>query len=373
MQLRLLLCAALLAMTSFAQTPFKGMYVNGFAEILGNPDKEDSLLRYASSNGFTSLSLYNLHLIDFEEAISVSNLAHFIRKARVDYQFSEMGAVGENAGSFSNRITPYNLGRADTNEQFNVFNLEFEFWAPGSIANYYCADYLQPGGYSCDEPGAFAFYMRQLEIMDSITALYNWKSEIYLGHFDQQQATSMAAIADRILLSNYNADPENTFPYSETRLERLGNTGFDVTVAALFSAEPDYLQPWLIGHNNDLDSAFQIYKHAYQAAEGAWKQHVRLIGQQWFTYSDLPYQIGTAGLISMDEISFKVFPNPAEDYVEIISIPGIKPVLTNLDGQILPIDIQPIEDRNLYLNLNHLSPGIYMLYIGNKPVKLTKL
>lgn len=373
MHLRLLLFFVLPAITGFSQTSFKGMYVNGFAEILGNPDKEDSLLRYAASNGFTSLSLYNLHLIDLEASNSVENLAHFIRRARIDYHLSEVGAVGENAGSFSNRILPFNLSRTDTNERFNVFNLEFEFWVPSSIDNYYCADYLQPGGYTCDEAGAFAFYMRQLEIMDSITELYNWKSEIYLGHFDQQQATQMAAIADRILLSNYNADPENAFPYSETRLERLGNTGFEVTVAALFSAEPDYLQPWLINHDNDPDSAYHIFLSAYQSAEGTWKQHIRLVGQQWFAYSHLPYQIGTAGLNSLHTVLlFAVYPNPMTDYVEITGTQGILPILSDLNGKTIHTDIQQINPDHFQLNFN-ISPGVYVLHIGDAHVLLTRL
>jgi hypothetical protein len=361
----------MLVLTSFAQTPFKGMYVNGFADILGYTEQEDSLLEYAESNGFTALSLYNLHSIDLTETITVESLAAFLRKARVDHALTEIGAIGENANGFRNRILPYNLSRTDTNERFNVFNLEFEFWVSSSIDNYYCADYLLPGGYTCDEAGAFSFFMRQLEVMDSITALYGWKSEIYLGHFDESQATAMAEIADRILLSNYNSDPYNAFPYSEARLERLGNSGFEVSVAGLFSAEPDYLQPWLLSHNNDLDAVFAIYASDYEEATGTWKDHIQLVGQQWFTYSDLPYQLGTVGLpITDPDAGFTIYPNPATTYIEVHGFLQLTPVLTDVNGKQISTDFEQILTNHLQLNLSVLSPGIYFLQLDAFRVKI---
>ncbi|MEI6816871.1 MAG: hypothetical protein WCL14_09700, partial [Bacteroidota bacterium] len=38
----------------------KGLYVDGFSNILGNTNSEDSLLHYAHDNGFNYLALYDL-------------------------------------------------------------------------------------------------------------------------------------------------------------------------------------------------------------------------------------------------------------------------------------------------------------------------
>ena len=73
-----------LASMSFAQLPeHRGMYVDGFvSQILVNKQETDKLLDFIESNHFNALTLYELHLIDFENVRQVRELSRFIRNAR---------------------------------------------------------------------------------------------------------------------------------------------------------------------------------------------------------------------------------------------------------------------------------------------------
>ncbi|MGZ3865658.1 MAG: hypothetical protein ACXVNR_04300, partial [Bacteroidia bacterium] len=67
----------------------KGLYVDGFSTILGNAQREDSLLNYAQYNGFNYLALYDLWQVHTAHNLTTANtctvLANFIQNAKQNY------------------------------------------------------------------------------------------------------------------------------------------------------------------------------------------------------------------------------------------------------------------------------------------------
>jgi hypothetical protein len=77
---------------------------------------------------------------------------------------------------------------------------------------------LQGAGLTCDEDGAFQFYMQELEAIKSLATQNDVITEVYLGWFNQNQADQIKLFADRVLLSNYQLNPQNCFDVSSQRL-----------------------------------------------------------------------------------------------------------------------------------------------------------
>lgn len=312
-----ILIAFTLQLNLFAE---KGLYVDGFASILGNTNKEDSLLNYAQQNGFTYLALYELQIVhasnDLTTVLTSQPLATFILKAKTMYSILEVGACGENFWWFDNIISVYNTIHSNPNEKIDVYNLEFEFWNTGSVGpgQYYCTTYLTPGGFSCDTTGAFGFYMKELTSIDSLAAIDGVTSEIYVGWFNAWQASQMILKADRILLHSYVTNVNNVYSYTQTRLSYLGSGAGIVDVMPIFSSEPGFLGPWL--SLNPEPGAYTSYTNDFALETGLWKTNINLLGYQWFAYSFMPYGL-PAGVEDITKDVSRVYPNPFLSKIDI--------------------------------------------------------
>lgn len=77
----------------------KGYYVNGFNTILGNTQREDSVLLFAKNNGFNYLTLYDFHLVNnttpLTNTTTAQTFANFISKAKTQYSITEVSVAGE--------------------------------------------------------------------------------------------------------------------------------------------------------------------------------------------------------------------------------------------------------------------------------------
>ncbi len=278
-----------------AQTALRGMYIDNFNLIIGNTNKEDSLLQYAQDSSFNYLALYSLHTLNLNNTTTANSLGAFIYKARVMYGITYVGAVCETYSSFQNKITPYNLGRTDDNEKFNVFNLEFEFWTSSSVnpGGYYCTQYLQSANCSCDTSGGFKYFISELHKIDSLAATQNVISETYLGWFNQGQAQQIHSNVDRILLHAYRTGTSSLYSYSSTRLQYLASSNTMVDVAPIFSAEPSFMGPWLDSHTQV--DAYNQYKTDFDNDNSSWKQYINILGHQWFDWGFMPKPVPGSG------------------------------------------------------------------------------
>ncbi len=286
----------LLATNARSQAPaFRGIYLDGFRNILGNTVKEDSVLQYAADSSFNYIALYDLQTINFSSSSSVNTLASFMRKARETYGIANIGAVGESYSTFLNKIAPYNNQRTNVNEKFNVFNLEFEFWTTSSVnpGGAYCTAYLQPNGCSCDSSGGFKFFISNMHLIDSLAATQGAISETYVGWFNQGQGSQIQRNVDRVLLHAYRTDPSSVYGYSKTRLQYLASNNSVVNVAPIFSNESIFMGPWLTSHQQS--EAYTKYKSDFQADNSSYVQYINMLGYQWFDYGFMPKPVPGTG------------------------------------------------------------------------------
>ncbi len=350
---------------SFSQTLVKGLYVDKFNLILGNIQKEDSLLNYAVNKGFNYLALYDLWTIHTTSSLTNTTtalpLANFLNKARTTYSITNIGATGENYWFFSNVIHIYNQQHSNPNHKFTVYNLEFEFWITSSVntGGIYCTTYLQPGGFTCDTSGGFKFYIRELKRIDSLANTVGVTSETYIGWPNSGHAKAIVKNCDRILLHAYVSNESTTYNYTRNRLMDLAGAASLAKIIPIFSAEPSFMGPW-VQLNTPLQ-AYTNYNANFLSETGPWKSNVSVLGYQWFTYSFMPkaLTLGVTELVNSSE--FYVMPNPSEN--------GILNIKTDFTGEMKLLDsfgkevlaFQTEKNKPLQINTAEIPNAIYYL------------
>ncbi len=375
MKKHLLVLILLLQLTSFSFSQnVKGLYVDGFAAILGNVQKEDSLLRFAENNGFNYLTLYQMHIVNANTPLtnvsSAQTFANFVEKAKTQFSILQVGVASENFNAFNNVYHVYNQQHSNPNQKIDVYNLEFEFWVSSSVeaGGVYCDDYLQPNGIPCDTAGGFDFFVSTLHKIDSLAALDGAISEAYFGWFnDGQGAEIVESGVDRILLSAYipsaSYDQSYLEGYLSTRLERLASAETPVKVLPLMSAESAFMHDWAIA--NPFFLPYTHFVDNLSAETDPWKNYIVPEGIQWFTYTDMPLKNMDLGVIDNKFSSTLLYPNPVNGILHINSSELIEHILvTDLDGNVL------IESGCAStLDLKDLTTGIYLVILKTNSVQ----
>jgi hypothetical protein len=265
------------------------LYVDDFKKILDNPTRRTALLAYAQSHQINELILYELHLVNTVHNLSNATtnqiLADFIKSAKTTYGITRISAAGESAGWFQANIITYNATRSLASEKFDALGLEFEFWTPSAVSMYYCPDYLVPNNLPCDSAGAFLFCKNQLVQMKALTAAstHPMSVEMYVGWPNLGQLHQLSAVADKMFIHAYVANPSTSFNYTSARLNYYANYAGTANVYIIFSSEPDFMQTWLLGHS--MAEAETLFTTAYNASSGAWKNHVNFAGFVYFAYT----------------------------------------------------------------------------------------
>lgn len=367
----------LLSMQTSLSQEIKGMYVDGFASILGDEIKEDSLLQFAQNNGFNYLTLYQLHVVNANTPLAdfnaASSFANFISKAKNQYGILEIGAAGENYNSFYNSIHQYNLQHPADSQKVDVFNLEFEYWNTPAVSSggYYCDSYLTPNSLPCDTSGGFIYYLNTLKKIDSLAAITNSKSECYLGWFNQAHGAQIAACGvDRILLHIYitsaNYSPSYQFNYADTRLQNLVSEFSTVDVMPIYSSETDFMYDFAL--NNDFYLPFQELETTLNSVTDNWKNYINLIGIQWFAYSYLPKKNLDLGLEISDFNKLKIYPNPATDWLVINDLlqSSTQISVRDLNGTLVlhkTFNENELNSKNIKFDVSRLQFGFYTIEI----------
>ncbi len=266
---------------------YQGLYIDGLSDILGEEQAESELLDFVKSHNFTTLSLYEIQKILHKGDISketTDELASFISRARNEFGINHIAGIAENADFFTNVISKYNSVRGEAAEKMDVYNVEFEFWNDGPIYDFYCDYYLKPSGLPCDTSGAYTFFKTQFKDIHQLSVQDKCICETYVGWPAAQQAKEMLANANRILVHAYVTDPVEAFEYVKERLSYYGIAG-KANIIIIFSAEPEFLGPWL--NSNKPEEAYTIFLKNYNEDHSAWKKNIKLLGYQWYVYSEL--------------------------------------------------------------------------------------
>ena len=351
-----------------------GLYVNNFKDIVGDSSAETALLNYAQTNGFNYLILYNLSYIN-NNMFAIDNqttslpLANFITNAKSNYGIMQVAAVGEKNSSFD-KIKIYNsFYPSNPEKRFDVFNLEFEFWNANSTSsgNYYCTTYLQPNGYSCDESGAFDFYINQLMLMHAYGDENGILIETYIGYINQAQADLIAQYTDRVLIHYYRQSDvynngDSIYQYHPERITFLA-TGHQVTVMPIFSARSNHMYNWLIAPHT-LTQPYQTWlngQNGFNSQTAPWASNVNMAGYVWYRYSDLLAIFQTLETTDyftanqqikyvpiLNELQFNNFED--EDDVRIYTITGVEITQFKVSNK----------------SLSKISKGIYIVQVSTK-------
>jgi len=304
-----------------SESIIKALYIDHFFEadsshiILGNPVEEELLFNYAQNCGYNYLILYGLSAVPLgSDPESVNALRSFVRRAHERYNI-KLGCVGQSSKFFARIHNKYqSLDIVDSIERLDSYNLEFEFWKSyhsGIYQGYYCENYLEPNGYSCDSIGAFEFAMNELDKIDSIAGiLSNPKAlrytsdvttEIYVGWINQYQAQVLATkseqgILDRILGAVYkSASPAGNlnlyhFFHQTERLAFLGAPQKKVNFLPIFAvkeSQGNHLHDWLdtIG---SIPLVWEHYSREFYQDTSSYTDSIHLQGYAWYNYSNMP-------------------------------------------------------------------------------------
>lgn len=358
----------------FNSNAMRSMYVDDFAAILGNVTAEDELLSYSQSNGIEILLLYDLHIVNanypLDDFATNTILADFIYKAKTNFGIVKVGAVGENGDFFTNIIQAYNDTRSDHAEQFDIYNLEFEFWNqyftdPGG---YYCTSYLIPNGLPCTNDGAFQFFFAQLQVMDQLADLsfHPITTEAYVGWPTVAQ-TTVFGFMDRVLVHAYVSDANDAYAYANDRLADIASTnGGSLEVSIIFSTEPAFMQSWL--ENNSMSSAETIFYTDWQDASISWANNIDLVGFTYFAYG-----FNANITVGMEEAShdeqIKISPNPVLDILTIGSTSHLQRVeIYDHLGQLV------LETSENAIDVSDLSNGVYFIHVlSDQDVEVIKM
>lgn len=370
------------SLTISAQT-VRGLYINDFVDIIGDPTAENELLEFAQQHGFNYLLCYNLYFIHTQKfsitkADSAQPLADFMRRARRDYGIQSFGVVGESARSFE-RLEIYNQLYPDAAARFDVFNLEFEFWNQNMINKYYCDAYLSKNQLPCDTAGAFAYYHQQLIQIKEQATRSGALTEVYIGKPTPEQCKKIGAICDRVLVHYYRSSPlynngNSIYNYLSYRLPALAPTEGTLDILPIFGAGPKFMGNWI--ERNSLSEAFSIYmdgQNAYNPKTESWKNHLNIVGAQWYRYTDL--RVDLAGTTSASDSTtnndlssagvptdFVVLPGTFDSQIIIPKIASGPATLQLLDhnGNILG-QSKNSDQPSVRLNIQRFEPGVYFL------------
>jgi hypothetical protein len=300
----------------------RALYVDDFFSadsseiILGDAVAEQVLFDYAKNCGYNYLILYGLSAVPLgSQPESVEALKRFVRRAHEEYGI-KLGCIGQSSKFFNRIHEKYqNLDTVSAIERIDSYNLEFEFWKSynsGIYQGYYCENYLEPNGYSCDSIGAFEFAMDELNIIDSLSNLFmksnQISTEIYIGWINEYHAEVLAqkmqdSIIDRILGAVYKPPLEDGslnlyyFYHQLRRMGFLGSQGNTINFLPIFAvkeSEGNHLGDWMdtIG---SIPYVWEHYQSEFLKDTAAYAENINLQGYVWYNHSNMPLCFDSLG------------------------------------------------------------------------------
>jgi hypothetical protein len=269
------------------------LYVDNFSNILGNPGKEDKLLLFAKRNNFKTLILYQLNKVDkrwsLTDASKNTILADFISKAKTKYSIQNVGASGESATFFTDRIDPYNNTRKNSDEKFDVYNLEYEYWSKNASGDdgYYCENYLRDNNLSCTRAGSFQYFVNNLKELNALSSKseHNIKIEVYLAYFSKEEMKVINELCYRVIIHAFGKNPKTAINSATKSLKLIMNLNSSIKTSILLSTRMNHMGYWF-KHNSLGKSESLLFKEMNGKSLNLRKQ-LNLDGFSYQTYSYL--------------------------------------------------------------------------------------
>lgn len=370
----------------FGQIELVGLYVNDFRDIIGDPVAEEALFDFANENGFNYLLLYNLdyihhniaHLDDPEES---EVMADFIERAKKERGIVQVGAVGETDASY-NKVQAFNAFQGDNwFRKFDVLNLEFEYWAntAGGTFNYYCENYLEPGGYACTNAAAFEFYQSEIEDIDERAHEMGIISEIYLGYPNDAEGTALGERCDRILLHYYRTsdtygDGSSIYNYYPNRIRAIALSDRKPAVMPIFSSRSYHMGPWLLTHSlhQPMDT-WRFGVEGYEEDDSEGVHDLPISGYQWYRYTSFLEPGGDIiepiaplpGVFSEEDVELEIIPFSSSLTLSLKteeeSVHASAYQVRDVHGKIMFHQLSA--DETVSISTDTFAPGIYFFSV----------
>ncbi len=390
----LVFLSILLSLFVFEAKAVKGLYVNDFKNIVGDVAEENALLAYAQSNGFDYLLLYNLYFIhhnnfDITDPASAQPLADFIEKAKTMYGVKEVAAVGEKFSSFD-IIHDYNLDHATNhNQQFDVYNIEFEFWNDNLTdpGEYYCTTYLTGAGLTCDTAGAFDYYIDQMCRLDSLCDTYDYlNSETYIGYPTAGQSRLLADCTDRVLVHYYRSSDvynngNSIYNYNAYRLADLAESMEQSVIMPIFNCKESFMGEWL--DSVPETQAFDTWMNGlngYNSTSGDWKENTQVDGYVWFYQSCMRTHDSISTTVKLQQIGeLKLFPNPASSFITLTTNSNYQLKIEDLEiynllGERVNFELpkSTTDQTHFRIDTQNWMNGVYFVQWRDKTIRFLK-
>ena len=287
---------------SKAQTySYKALYVYSIDSILNDATgkTEDVLLRYCRDSSFNAL-IISPGVLNLNTSSSyTTKLAAFIKKAKTRYGLKYFTAVVSDYTTLLSEVHPYQASRTDSLEKFSFYNYEFEYWNDASYLSggSYCSNFLSPS-YTCDSVGAWSYFTKNMKKVDSLAAVDNIKSSLYIGVSSKDPVKNqwIANNVDLIMIACYNADTSKLYMSHTTgKFTNFASTGHMVTVIPIFASltksAAENLRLWLkvppTGKHAE-SSAMPIFMREYALLSSTVKSKINIPGYAWFKYGGMP-------------------------------------------------------------------------------------
>lgn len=285
----LFICFAL----SGQEDMLKGLYVDGFVDIIDVPSLEDDLLNYAKDNEFNYLIIYNINKIHrnrfpLNSEMTDDPFAKFIKKAKTEYGIKRISVVGEKAISFD-PVLQYNLHHIDNDDELvDGFLLEFEFWNSKKVRyeGDYCKDYFMEAGIPCNRTGAFYFYLEQLKILRTVASEFHIDLESYVGSVSKEEMQKLIQYLNTIHIDYYRKDTKKIDGYKPNRLEAIIDGKSKVEVFPIFSSREKHMHKWLYDH--EIDEVFPVFMKVLESDDDLRPVIENVKGHVWYRYSSMP-------------------------------------------------------------------------------------
>ena len=271
--------------------------MDNFNSILGNQTKENKLLNFAKKNNFNTLILYQLNKVDKQYSLVDPRknkiLAEFISKAKTKYFMKQIGASGESASFFKNKINVYNSTRNKPEEKFDIYNLEYEYWSKkaSAINGYYCINYLEENKTPCTREGSFNYFIKNLKELKLLVKNQKHvvKIDAYVGYYTENEIIEINKYCDRLIIQAHGKTPGLCFSFAKKSLETLYNTNSKIKASIIFSTDIDKLGYWL--KFNSVDNGENMFLNKMNSFNSNLKNNLNLDGFSYHSYTMLEKSI----------------------------------------------------------------------------------
>jgi len=242
----------------------QGLYLDSsFLSILGNANKEDSLLKWAKANYFNKFSYYHMGKILASEM--TTSLSSFIEKARTSGIEDHVAIMG--GDSTFTLIQAYNNSQS-FKSKFTSIQIEDEWWqSDNSIKDFYhVVDLLK-------EMKAWGTAQNPIVSVD-----------LYFGRFnnipgtDEDAADTLIKYSDRVLIAHQFDDPiTNFYPkYLKNRVKKFhyaaknANKSYPILIILYPGQAPSYYgkHSYQMAFNNFNDKKWRNYTRSKDMVQG---------------------------------------------------------------------------------------------------------